>query len=102
VGVIDMPSIDEDLIVRLAESGKLIVLAEQNNGYIFQNVLKVLYRGGVRAGSALDNLMPLNTLDENGKPRFIHSGTYDELVYAFGLSSSKLAKAIVSRVRRTQ
>jgi transketolase len=102
VGVIDMPSIDEDLIVRLAESGKVIVLAEQNNGYIFQNVLKTLYRGGVRAGSALDNLMPLNTLDEKGKPRFIHSATYDELVDAFGLSSSKLARAIVSRVRRTQ
>jgi transketolase C-terminal domain/subunit len=102
VAVVDMPSIDEELVVRLCESGKLIVLAEQNNGYIFQNVLKVLYRRRSRAASALDNLMTINTLDAEGKPRFIHSGTYEELVEAFGLSSSRLAKAIVARVRRAQ
>jgi transketolase len=102
VAVVDMPSIDEELIVRLCESGKLIVLAEQNNGYIFQNVLKVLYRRGVRAASVLDHLMTINTLDAEGKPQFIHSGTYEELVDAFGLSSSRLAKAIVTRVGRAQ
>ena len=44
-----MPSIDEDLLVALAESGKLMCLAEQNNGYILQNLLSVLYRRGVTA-----------------------------------------------------
>ena len=38
VGVVDMPSIDEDLLISLYESGKLLCLAEQNNGYILQNL----------------------------------------------------------------
>ena len=44
VGVIDMPSIDEDLLVELCESGKLVWVAEQNNGYILQNLLKIQFR----------------------------------------------------------
>ena len=47
VGVVDMPSIDEDLLVRLCETGRLVCLAEQNNGFILQNLLKVLYRRGL-------------------------------------------------------
>ena len=41
VGVIDMPSIDEALLARLCQSGKLVCLAEQNNGYILQNLAKL-------------------------------------------------------------
>ena len=40
VGVVDMPSIDEELLLELSESGKLVCLAEQNNGYILQNLLQ--------------------------------------------------------------
>ena len=43
VGVVDMPSIDEELLLSLHDSDKVLVLAEQNNGYIWQNLLKVLY-----------------------------------------------------------
>ena len=46
VAVVDMPSIDEDLLLELCESGKLVCLAEQNNGYILQNLLKVRHRRG--------------------------------------------------------
>ena len=46
VAVIDMPSIDEDLLMQLSESGKVVCLAEQNNGYILQNLLKVRHRRG--------------------------------------------------------
>ena len=42
VGVVDMPSIDEALMLELYDSGKLLLIAEQNNGYIWQNFLKVL------------------------------------------------------------
>ncbi|HEY6988678.1 MAG TPA: transketolase, partial [Bryobacteraceae bacterium] len=45
--VVDMPSIDEDLLLRLYGSGKLLCFAEQNNGYIWQNFLKILYRRGI-------------------------------------------------------
>src|SRR5206468_576294 len=50
VGVVDMPSIDEELLLELYDSGKLIVFAEQNNGYLWQNFLKVLYRRRGTAG----------------------------------------------------
>ena len=44
VGVVDMPSIDEQLLLELYNSGQRLILAEQNNGYIWQNLLRVLYR----------------------------------------------------------
>jgi transketolase len=98
VGVVDMPSIDEELLVRLYESGKLLCLAEQNNGFILQNLLKILYRRRKQSWAGVANLLSINALDANGRPRFIHSGTYEELIHAFGLSSTQIAAAIRSRV----
>jgi transketolase len=98
VGVVDMPSIDEELLVRLYESGKLLCLAEQNNGYILQNLLKILYRRRKESRAGVANILEINTLAANGRPRFIHSGTYEELIHAFGLSPSQVAAAIRSRV----
>ena len=96
VGVIDMPSIDEDLLADLCATGKLVCIAEQNNGYILQNLLKIHYRrtSQKRTGT-LGRLLALNTLDEEGRPRFIHSGTYEELIEAFGLTPSRIAEAIL-------
>jgi transketolase len=98
VGVVDMPSIDEDLLIELCESGKIVCLAEQNNGYILQNLLKTLHRRRKTAWEALDRVLAVNTLDGVGRPRFIHSGTYDELTEAFGLTPSQLARTITERV----
>jgi transketolase N-terminal domain/subunit/transketolase C-terminal domain/subunit len=93
VGVVDMPSIDADLLLRLHDSGKLIVFAEQNNGYIFQNFLKVLYR---RRASACDvsQVAAVNTLSPEGRPQFIHSATYEELIEVYGLSPRRLVARI--------
>ncbi len=98
VGVVDMPSIDEDLLIRLYESGKVICLAEQNNGYILQNYLKLLYRRRRKDWSSTGNILAINTLGADGRPQFIHSGTYEELVRAFGLSPAQIAAAIRERV----
>jgi transketolase len=97
-GVVDMPSIDEDLLLRLYDSRKLLCFAEQNNGYIWQNFLKILYRRGISC--EWDRVMTVNTLDANGKPQFIHSGTYEELLEAFGLSPSQLARSIAVRIKK--
>ena len=96
VGVVDMPSIDDELLLGLFESGVRIVFAEQNNGYIWQNFLKALYRHrqSLRAGD-LNRIVAVNTLDAEGRPRFIHSGTYEELIEVFGLSATKLAARVV-------
>lgn len=98
VGVVDMPSIDESLLLELYDSGKLICLAEQNNGYILQNLLKILYRrrGSSQAGTA--RLLSLNTLDDAGRPQFIHSGTYEELTEAFGLTARQIARTVRARL----
>jgi len=96
--VVDMPSIDEDLLLELYDSGKLLVFAEQNNGYIWQNFLKVLYRRR-RSAADLNRVEPMNTLDPDGRPRFIHSGTYEELTAAFGLTPERIAARIGERMR---
>jgi len=93
VSVVDMPSIDEQLLLELYDSGKTIVLAEQNNGYIWQNMLKVLYRNrGDRAGTS--RIVSVNTLTAEGKPQFIHSATYEELTEVYGLSAARLAERL--------
>ena len=95
VGVVDMPSIDEELLLQLYDSGRPLLIAEQNNGYIWQNFLKVLYRHREQTElNGLRRVSTINTLASGGRPRFIHSGTYEELVVAFGLGSPQLAKAV--------
>ncbi len=94
-GVVDMPSIDEDLILQLHDSGKILFLAEQNNGFLWQNFLKVLYRHR----RTPDRIVAINTLGPDGKPRFIHSGTYEELLPAFSLAPWQLARTICSTIK---
>ena len=99
VQVVDMPSIDEELLVECVNSGKLLVFAEQNNGYISENFLKIAYanRDRIRL-EHLKNVATVNTLGANGRPQFIHSATYEELIDAFGLSPSALARTICDRL----
>jgi transketolase C-terminal domain/subunit len=92
VRVVDMPSIDPALIAELYESGKPLIVAEQNNGFIWQNILKVLYRQGTSIDPA--RIVAVNTLGRDGRPQFIHSGTYEELVAAFGLSGERIARRV--------
>ena len=100
VGVVDMPSIDEDLLLSLYASGKPLIFAEQNNGYLWQNFLKVLHRNreSIDLGS-LQQVSSINTLSADGRPQFIHSATYEELLAAFGLSPSALASAVEALTR---
>jgi transketolase len=97
VAVIDMPSIDEDLLMRLCESGKVVCLAEQNNGYILQNLLKVRHRRGHDPVPG-SRVVSINTLDPAGRAQFIHSGTYEELIEAFGLTAPHIAAAVMGAI----
>jgi transketolase N-terminal domain/subunit/transketolase C-terminal domain/subunit len=93
VTVVDMPSIDEELLIELYDSGKPVLIAEQNNGFLWQNLLKVLYkRRGEHARTG--RIAAVNTLDSDMRPQFIHSATYEELVDAFDLSGPKLARRL--------
>jgi len=97
VGVVDMPSIDEQLLLSLYGSGKLVVITEQNNGYIWSEYRKVLFK----ANKTIDTkrLVPINALDRKGRPQFIHSATYSQLLNQFGLSPNQLAEAMKQKIK---
>jgi hypothetical protein len=88
-----MPSIDEAMLLELYNSGKIMLFAEQNNGYLWQNFLKVLYRNRRSVAGSLDQIVTVNTLTKDGRAQFIHSATYEELVEAFGLTPQHIAKS---------
>ena len=95
VMVVDMPSVDEELMARLYKTGLPLLFAEQNNGYLWQNFLKVLYRH--RRDTKLDGLdrvRTINTLDASGSKQFIHSATYEELIEVFGLTPAAIAAEV--------
>ena len=96
VGVVDMPSIDEKLLLELYRSGKLLVVAEHNNGYIWAEYQKTLFKSKETVDTA--RLLPINGLDANGRPQFIHSATYQELLQQFGLSPGQLAETIKQKL----
>jgi transketolase len=103
VRVVDMPSVDDELLVKLYATGKPLLFAEQNNGYLWQNFLKVLYRNRTSANlSGLDRVLTINTLTAEGKPQFIHSATYEELVAVFGLTPSAIASTVQSAASSTR
>jgi transketolase len=103
VRVVDMPSVDDDLLLQLYATGKPLIFAEQNNGYLWQNFLKVLYRNRATTGlEAFGRVQTINTLNAEGKPQFIHSATYEELLPAFGLTPSAIADAVRSAVAAAQ
>jgi transketolase C-terminal domain/subunit len=91
-GVVDMPSLDESLMMKLLEAGKPVLIGEQNNGFLWAQARDFLFRSG-RAMQA-GRLTPVNTLDASGRPQFIHSATYPQLLEAFGLSPNKLADRV--------
>jgi len=63
--------------------------------------LKVMYRHRASIGQiALDHVMAVNAL-RDGRPWFIHSATYEELVEAYGLTPQSLADAICNRLGRS-
>lgn len=97
--VVDMPSLDDALFMELARSNKTLVFAEQNNGYLWQNFLKSLYRHKMEAvGDVLERVITISTLDREGKAQFIHSATYEQLTAAFGLTPEAIADNLQSAI----
>lgn len=99
VGVVDMHSIDGAKLLELCNSGKYILVAEQNNGYIWQNLLKLV--GRERKAALLAHVEAINTLSPDGRPHFIHSATYEQLLSAYRLSPAQLAETIGAHAVRS-
>ena len=45
-------------------------------------------------------MIAINTLDREGRPQFIHSGTYEELIEEFGLTPAHLVRVIREAIGR--
>ena len=97
-GVVDMPSIDEELLLELHRSGKTLVFAEQNNGYIWSHFKSQIFEKGLGGGP---RFIAVNALDAGGKPQFIHSGTYGQLVEKLGLGAEQLKSLIASHAGKS-
>jgi len=87
IDVVDMPSIDSKLLLNLVHSDLPILVAEQNNGYIWNNLRKVLFQQTSVINTK--QLHALNTTTENGL-HYIHSGTYPELADHYRLNAKHL------------
>ncbi len=96
VKVVDMPSMDEQMLIDLYKSGMPVVLAEQNNGYLAAKLPKLLLREGVAMDPS--RIVTVNMLDKDGCPQFVHSGTYGQLTKAFGLSGAQLAELVEKKL----
>jgi transketolase len=100
VRVVDMPSIDEELLIDLYRTGLPMIFAEQNNGYLWQNFLKVLYRHkDDMNGKDMSQISTINTLDPEGNKQFIHSATYEELIKVFQLTPTAIADTVQKLVK---
>ena len=96
VGVVDMPSIDEKLLLDLYHSGKLILVTELNNGYIWSEYRRILCKSKETIDTS--RLIPINTCDSNERPRYIHSATYPQLLNEFGLAPNQLVETIRQKI----
>ena len=96
VKVVDMPSVDEEMLVSLYKSGVPMIIAEQNNGYVAAKLPKILMNAGLAVDPA--RITAVNMLDKNGNPQFVHSGTYGQLTKAFGLAADQLAELVEKKL----
>lgn len=97
VDVVDMPSIDEDMILDLYRSGKPVFIAEQNNGYLWTNFRKILFEQEKEINT--QQLVPINTSTGRGL-HYIHSGTYAELVAHYGLDAAHLREKLLHTLNK--
>ena len=88
VDVIDMPSIDEKIVQEIVAGDSTIIVAEQNNGFIIDNIRKILFAGNRSIDPS--KIIAINTTS-NGGLHYIHSGTYEELAAHYGLDAASIA-----------
>ena len=93
--VVDMHSFDEALLLERVSGPGLVVIAEQNNGYIRSQLAQLLLR---RKGSFdSSKVVTIDASGDDGQYHYIHSATYEQLLQKYGLDP----QSIVARVRES-
>jgi len=90
--VIDMPSVDEKLMKELYISGKTVVFAEQNNGYLWAEFRKRMFNNKL---NKTGTFFALNAEAAGNRPQYIHSAQYKELIAQFKLTPEEIASEIM-------
>jgi len=90
--VIDMPSIDRKMLFDRLSGDGLVVIAEQNNGYIWNQLGSIVMDS--RKTVDHSRILPINTRREDGSYQFIHSATYSQLLERFGLKPEHIVKRV--------
>jgi transketolase len=86
--VVDMPSFEGEILKEY--DGTPVVVVDQNNGYLYKKLVEYMAASG--EFHKFGNITALNLLDRDGRPHFVHSGTYDELTGYYGLNAAAIAK----------
>jgi transketolase len=94
--VYDMPSFDRETMLDLLDRDALTVVAEQNNGFIWQEIGRML----LRTKADLENCVAINVSNPDGSYLFVHSATYEQLLSRFGLAPGRMAEAALQRLRK--
>ena len=72
-------------------TGLPVIFAEQNNGYLSAEYHSMLARKQKNIDPS--HALSINTLDTDGKPKYIHSATYGELIEMYGLNPARISEA---------
>ncbi len=94
--VVDMPSVDEGLMKELYGSGRTVLFAEQNNGYLWTEFRKRMFGCQAGAGGAY---IGINTSTSDDRPQYIHSAQYEELIEQAGLAPAQMAQEIAAALK---
>lgn len=95
VNVLDMPSLDEEECLRLAEGELPVIFAEQNNGALLEQFSRLaVTKTEIRAKVA-----GMNTRTQEGELQYIPSGTYGQLLEQLGLTSEDIVKKVSEMVK---
>ncbi len=100
VKVVDMPSVDITMLLEFHASGLPVIFAEQNNGYLSAEYLSMLVRNKKNIDSS--HTFSINTLDTDGKPKYINSATYEELINMYGLNPEGIAETVKQLISKPQ
>jgi transketolase len=96
VSVYDMPSFDQETMIDLLGRDALTVVAEQNNGFIWQEIGQMMLRAGV----SLEKCLAINVNNPDGSYQYLHSATYEQLLSRFGLEPGQMAAAALRRLQK--
>lgn len=96
--VYDMPSFDEKKMAEFLVMDGLTVVAEHNNGFLWNRVGRMLLNRSPEL--SLRNCICINANNPDGTYRYLHSATYEQLLEDSGLNPNQMALAVIDHLKK--